>query len=480
MSRSARRFVRTFVSLVGAEAITRLMLLVSAIIVVRALAPAEFGEYAYAIAAASLAAFMVDLGLVSLVVRDMSADPEQTPFLLGAFMKAQALMVAAMLAVGAALALTGVGTGPASRTAFFLGFGVYAASALARPFEATLTAGDRAHLVTVSRVVRGVVVVAATAIAAAVSASPESLLLAGIASEVAGTIAVAALCLLRVVRPAVGGGMSRVTGLLKLAVPFALLAGFNLLYARIDLLMLGQLSSESDLGDYGLASRVIETAILVPAYFGAAYLATVAQTGPATERGRKQTTSAVQTALILCLPLAFALALSAQSVVEAIGGSAYSGAGTLVVILSANIALVASYSVLSNLQVALDRLAVLVKINVAGVVAKAGLNAWVIPAYGAKGAAAASVGAEGLVVVAQWLAVRRDVELPRLVSVLLRVSLCALAMVLVGVLLLVAGVPWAVALVVALSVFVAVAVWTGCLSAADMRVAFGSLRLSSS
>src|SRR5215210_4030477 len=140
MSRGARRFVQTFVSLVGAEAVTRLMLLVAAVIVVRVLAPAEFGQYAYAIAAASLAAFMVDLGLVSLVVRDMSAAPEQTPFLLGAFMKAQTLMVAAMLAVGAALALAGVATGPAGRTAFFLGFCVYAASALARPFEATLTA----------------------------------------------------------------------------------------------------------------------------------------------------------------------------------------------------------------------------------------------------------------------------------------------------------------------------------------------------
>src|SRR5215210_6603420 len=128
MSRGARRFVQTFVSLVGAEAVTRLMLLIAAVIVVRALAPEEFGAYAYAVAAASLAAFMVDLGLVSLVVRDMSADPEQTPFLLGAYMKAQGLMVAAMVAIGAGLALAGVGTGPASRLAFLLAFGVYAAS----------------------------------------------------------------------------------------------------------------------------------------------------------------------------------------------------------------------------------------------------------------------------------------------------------------------------------------------------------------
>jgi O-antigen/teichoic acid export membrane protein len=479
MSRGARRFVQTFVSLMGAEAVTRLMLLIAAVIVVRTLAPSEFGAYTYAIAAASLAAFMVDLGLVSLVIRDMSAQPEQAPFLLGAFMKAQALMVAALLAVGGALALAGVATGPAGPRAFFLGFCVYAASAFARPFEATLTAVAKAHLVTVSRVVRGVVVVAATAIAAAVSPNITSLLLAAIASELAGTAAVAALCLARAARPVVKGGMSKMTGLLRLALPFALLAGFNLLYARIDLLMLGQLSTSSEVGNYGLASRVIDTAILVPAYFGAAYLATVAQTGPATERGRKQTTSAVQGAFVLCLPLAFILALSAQAVVEAIGGSAYSDAGTLLVILSANLALVASYSVLSNLQVALDHVAVLVRINVAGVVVKAGLNAWAIPAYGAKGAAAASVGVEALVVVAQWLAVRRDVELPALLSVLGRVALCAAAMVLVGTLLLIAA-PWPLALLAGLAAFLGAGLLAGCISAADARVAFGSLRPRSS
>ena len=471
--------MQTFVSLVGAEAVTRLMLLVAAVIVVRALAPGEFGAYTYAIAAASLLAFMVDLGLASLVIRDMSAEPEQTPHLLGAFVKAQATMVTAMLAVGAVLALAGVATGPAGRTAFLLGFCVYAASGLARPFEAALTAGAKAHLIAVSRGVRGVVIVAATAIAAALTPTVVSLLLAAVASELVGTATVAALCLARAVRPVVKGGMSKMTGLLKLALPFALLAGFNLLYARIDLLMLGQLSTDSAVGNYGLASRVIETAILVPAYFGAAYLATVAQTGPATERGRKQTTSAVQSALVLCLPIAFVLALSAHAVVTAIGGAAYSGAGVLLAILSANVALVASYSVLSNLQVALDRVAVLVWINVGGVVVKAGLNAWTIPAYGAKGAAAASVAVEALVVVAQWLAVRRDVELSPLLSVLARVTLCAAAMVLVGTLVLAAA-PWPLALVAGLGAFAGAALLAGCVSAADVRVAFGSLRPRSS
>jgi len=73
-----------------------------------------------------------------------------------------------------------------------------------------------------------------------------------------------------------------------------------------------------------------------------------------------------------------------------------------------SVALVSCYAVLSNLQLARDRMALLVGIVGAGAVAKIACNAVLIPQYGARGAAATAVGVEARVVLAQWIAVRRN------------------------------------------------------------------------
>ena len=73
---------------------TRATMLVAAVIAVRVLAPGAFGAYAYAVAVASIANFVIDLGIASLVTRDVSQDASRAPQLLGAFVKVQLLLAA--------------------------------------------------------------------------------------------------------------------------------------------------------------------------------------------------------------------------------------------------------------------------------------------------------------------------------------------------------------------------------------------------
>src|SRR5688500_14494766 len=87
--RGARRMVRTFVSLLGAEMSPRALLVVAALVAVRLLVPDSSGEYAYAFAPASVINFVLGFGLTTPVTRDVSASPGQAPHLLGAFVKAQ-------------------------------------------------------------------------------------------------------------------------------------------------------------------------------------------------------------------------------------------------------------------------------------------------------------------------------------------------------------------------------------------------------
>jgi O-antigen/teichoic acid export membrane protein len=420
----------------------------------------------------------VDLGMSSLVIRDVSSDPERAPGLLGTVLKTQALAAVAVVGVAIGLAFAAIIPGPASAVALALAFGVTLASIASRAFEATLTGRGRAPSVAVARIARGVALLAGTALVVIVHPGIETFLLAGIGAELVGTATAGVLCL-RATRPLFTGPVGELRTLLLRALPFALLAGFNLVYARIDLVMLGLLSTKSAVANYGVASRLLETAIVVPAYFGSAFLATVAQGALSPVLTGVRTARAIRYILIVCVPLAFGLAIAGDPLVRLFAGRAYSPAGTILALLSPILVLVASYGVLSNLQIAIDRTATLVKINLAGVVVKVALNLYAIPAYGAKGAAVAAVVAEAAVVVAQWSTARSQVSLPDFAGWCGKLALCAAAMIGAGALVLAAA-SWALALVAGLAVFAAAAWLSHCMSPHELRAAWSSLGVRAS
>jgi O-antigen/teichoic acid export membrane protein len=477
-ARGAARMARIFVALLSADIVTRGLTAVATVIVVRLLAPDAFGEVAFALAAAAVTGVLVDLGLWMLLVRDVSEEPARAPRLLGAVLRLEGTLGLSVFGAGVALALAGLVPGPASGPALALGLGVMAANALVRPFEATLTGYGRAHLVAIGRTVSGATLVAATVFAALTEPAPESFLGASVAAEVVGLAAIAGLCRAHCFRLQLRVPARELLALLRRAVPFALLVGFGLLYLRVDLIMLGLLGSEAAVGNYGFAARVLETAVAVPAFFGGAFLATVAQTGPATERAADQTTRALRYVLLICVPLTFAIAMAAGPLVDLVAGRRYDGAGDVLLRLSPVLTLTAAYAVLANLQVALDRTSLLVKISLAGIALKVVLNAWAIPRWGAEGAALAAVAGEALVVTAQWYSARRHFDVSGVLAWCGRLALSAATMVAVG-LLIAGGLPWLGALVAGLAAFALAAGLTHTASISELRLAWTSVARTS-
>jgi len=465
---------RIFAALLSADMVTRLLAAVATVVVVRSLAPDAFGEVAYSLAAAAVLGVLVDLGFSLLLIRDVSEDPARAPFLLGGVLKAVAMLSLALFGAGAVLSLAGAAPGPASGAVMALGLAVMAANALIRPFEATLTGCGRAHLVTVAHFLRGTTLVAATATVALAAPSPATFLVAVVAAELVGLLALNRLCRARVCRPELGVSTEEILSLLRRALPFALLAGFGLLYLRLDTIMLGLLGSGAAVGNYGVAMRVLETTIALPAFFGGAFLATVAQTGAATERAASQTARAMRYLLLVSVPLAFGLAVAADPLVTAVAGSRYEQAGGILLRLSPVLVLTAAYAVLANLQIALGRTGLLVKISLAGIGVKIALNAWAIPRYGADGAALAAVAGETMVVIAQWYSARRRFDAARLLAWCGRLGVSAAAMVAVGSLVAI-GFPWPTGLAGGLAAFVVTAWATECVSVSELRVAWASV-----
>jgi O-antigen/teichoic acid export membrane protein len=278
-----------------------------------------------------------------------------------------------------------------------------------------------------------------------------------------------------VIRPALRARSRDLKRLLRAAIPFALLAGFNVIYLRVDTLMLGWLDTDVAVGNYGVASRVMETALVLPAYFGSAFLATVGRTGARTARARVQTAGAVRNVLLLTVPFAVALGYAAGPLVDLAAGSGYDEAGTILTLLCPMLVLIASYGVLANLQVALDNVTLLVRILSLAVVAKIAVNLVVIPAYGPKGAAVVASSVEACAVVAQWWLARGLVDVRPLLGFVARIV--AAGAVMAGVALGVGAVaPWPVAVVVAGAAFGAAAVALRCVDADEVRMVRAALR----
>jgi O-antigen/teichoic acid export membrane protein len=472
--RGAARMARIFAALLSADLVTRALAAVATVVVVRTLAPSEFGEVAFVLATAATIGVLADLGLPLLLVRDISANPDSAPRLLGAALECVAVLGGTVFGLAALITLIAGAPGPATAGAMVVGLLVLAANSLIRPLEASLTGYGRAHLITLANAIRGATLVAGTALVAVTEPSPVAFLGAAAAAETVGLLVLASFSSRKVPRPVFGAGAHELIALARRSLPFALLAGFSLIYLRIDLIMLGLLGSHSAVGNYGVAARILDTSLAVPAYFGGAFLATVAQTGVGGRQAAAQTETALRYLLLIAVPLAFVLAFAADPLVRLVAGASYDDAGTILIRLTPVLVLASAYAVLGNLQVAVDRIRLLAGISLAGIALKLALNAWAIPLYGANGAALAAVGGELLVVGAQWYFARDDIDAARLAGWCGRLAIAAVAMVGVGLLAL-DMLSWPAAVALGLPTFALIALLTRVISIGELRMVLGSV-----
>jgi O-antigen/teichoic acid export membrane protein len=286
---------------------------------------------------------------------------------------------------------------------------------------------------------------------------------------------VAALSIARSVRPLARDRRAQVGRLLRMALPFAMVAAANVLYLRIDVLMLGHMDTETAVGNYGVVARVMDAAVILPAFFGNAFLATIAATGPRTERGRMQTTQALPWIVLLTAPLAVTLLAVSGPLMRAVTGGGYDDAGPILARLAPFVLITATYGVLSSLQVALDKVLVLMRLFLIGLVVKVAVNFWAIPKYGAEGAAVTAVGAELLVAVVQWYWSREWFD-SRVVGFAIVRILVASVVSGVAMALLVHVVPWPLAILLGLIVYALAALATGALSPSKAREVLGAVR----
>src|ERR671914_448707 len=215
--------------------------LVSIAVITRYLGPDDYGRYTLALTYMQLFAVLADVGLFTIVVRDISRDPSRTEELVGNTLTLRLLLSAAVIVVAAAISLL-LPYDPDVRVAILLAGLPLLFGMLNSTFVTVLQSRLR-----MGRAVMGDVVAGALATAVTTMLLTRPLARVRLRAE-----------------PAVW------RGLLRTALPLGLALAVNELYFRADTLIISLYEPYEQVGLYTLAYRMLELALV----FGTVFLTT--------------------------------------------------------------------------------------------------------------------------------------------------------------------------------------------------------------
>lgn len=380
----------------GTGAASAVLLLVLLVVAGRALGDEAYGRFSFALALATILEVLMDFGLKEVVTRSVARDRSVAPRLVARTYGLKVVLSVAGLLIITTLAVI-LRQEPDVRLACIL-LGI---SAVLRSYLLTarhlLNGLERFGLDSTVLTVDRVMLLALGTTAVVLGYGVVGL---SAAFVVARVIAFAIAHLLA--RSQVGPiGVEMVPGewreMLRLAAPFGIFIAVLNLYSYIDTIMLGVLTTDAETGLYSAAYRVYEGLVSLASIMG-----TVA--GPrlarefVTDRDRHASVARVALAasLVAAIPLALGTAVVAPRLMGALFGAEFVPAATVLRILVAGLIVVFPLQVMHAIAISVNGERLLVGAAVAGCIINVALNLVLIPRWGMRGAAVATIVSEGL------------------------------------------------------------------------------------
>lgn len=382
------RLVRGGSAMVVGSIAQKALGLVQTVIVVRALPVDRFGAYSFAMAYALFVATLSDVGVDTVLTRRLArADGADSGVVLASGMVVKTVMVAASLVIATVATLL-----------YDIDLRVPAIVGVATiigTIPSTLALVDMARLrpaaPMVIRTAGSILALAAVAIAALAGAS----VLVLVAVQTTTAIATGIALWVRTARRhpiALRFDRAEARSVLVEALPVGLATLAVVIFARVDQLLLGAMSTVRELARYGVAVRVVEAFNFVPTAIGAIALPALAHLDtfdPA--RARRLVRTGFRYLAVAVLPLAALVTVSGGDLLAEVFGSPYRAAApSLTLLFWANYFVFAWVLARQVLVAGRQGRSLAILAWVAAVVNVA-LNIVLIPSFGAKGSAAASL-----------------------------------------------------------------------------------------
>lgn len=358
----------------------------------RYLGPESFGQLSFAIALVAIVASFAGLGLDLVVVREVVKRPAAKHVLLGTAFWVRT--GGALISVIVALALAAVLL-PVHSPEFFL-IVLVGISLLAKPFDVIDFFFQSQVQSKYAVLAKGAGYFLATALRVTFILIGAPLLAFGLLVSIEGVLTAIALYLFYAKQ---GHAVSRwrfrpkvAWSLLKAGLPGVGSAISVVLYLKLDMVMLGKLASAHELGNYAVAVRLSEVTYFLPVIITASVLPSLVELrrDDSREYSRKLQVLydlMLATGLMLVLPFS----LLAPSIVALLYGPSYELAGEVLRLYSWSFVFIALSVTTGKWLYAENLIPYNFYLQSIGAVANVSLNLFLIPSFGAKGAALATL-----------------------------------------------------------------------------------------
>lgn len=396
-----RRLARNTVAGFAGNLVQKVLAFVTTLIIARGLGEHSFGVYSFVGVFLFFFGFITDLGIERVLTRELARTPDRAGVLLG-----NAILLK--------LVLCGAAVPGAVATGWLMGFDsevLYCVllAALCLPlsldllFRGYFQSRYRIEVIYYITVPTSISYLLLAAACVVFDLPVHALFYAGLLN--AGfTLLLFLAVVSRSVTPNLRPDRAVLSLLLKDAGQMGAFVLMFMLAMRIDQILLFQLRGSEDVAYYAVAVRLTEVLSMVPeAVMLSVFPLLAASQYSAPERFQRTYRLTFKYLTILILPVALVLTLARHEIVSLAFGARYAESANAVSILAWGMFFAYTGAVYLNLFIvqALHRLMLLVSLIALGF--NVALNVWLIPEYGAAGAAVATV-LSNLVGFAFWLA----------------------------------------------------------------------------
>jgi len=426
MSTVQRVARNTGIILVG-DLIFRLISLVVIIYLARYLGTAEFGKYSFVFAYIAFFGVITDLGLQTILVREMSRDPSTAPSLIGNayFIR----LILTVFAVVLSMIVITFMSYPTDTTAYVY---IAALSLLFISFSDFYATIFQANL---KMEYREIAKLAFKIISAALiiwiifsQGTLTQVMLVLLFSEMVKTL-LSYLFLRKLVRPKFGIDFGLWRYLFKEALPIALAGVILIIYFRIDVVMLSMMQGDVPVGIYSAAYKISEPLSLIPiALLTSMFPIMSASFKTSKERLIRIYRLCVRYIFIIILPIAIGTTLLADKIIFFVYGAEFAGSATALKILIWALVFTSAGYVLTNLLVSIGKQKLYTWCMVLCAITNVTLNFILIPALSYNGAAIATVATNIVLLMASYYFVSKQLQLPAIRKTIIKSVISGLIM----------------------------------------------------
>jgi O-antigen/teichoic acid export membrane protein len=364
-----------------------------------------YGQLTVAMALVSLFAVITDLGISTMATRQIAREPDREREILGTVLSLGLVLSVGVIALTLAVAFA-VYPGP-RHAPIREGVAILAAQILVAPFvsaaRAHFIAGQRGYLMASTDFAFAFAMFAFTAAAVLADGGYRGVVIAVSAAYVLQA-AVAVVLTTKGLRLAWHAERRTWTDLLRLSLPLGGAMVVNYLYFRLDVLLLSVMRTERDVAIYGVAYRVVEAFMVLPAYFMLTLFPEIARLSEQPGVVDRIVAEALKVMQLVALPIVLLTALFAPQIVVVIGGESYADAAPVLQILMVGVGVSYMTGVYGNALPALGQQREFFKWSVVVLVINLALNLVLIPPFGVIGAAVAVLLSElAVFAIIRWL-----------------------------------------------------------------------------